>query len=116
MDKYRHTNEVFVDKFIRSIYVDDISFGADTVKAGYELYLKSKRYLREGGFNLRKFTSNDPVLQQGIDEQEHDNTSRTTSDNSREVSAENESYSKNVFGHGSSEGSNSLKVLGVQWN
>ena len=116
MDKYRYTDEVFVDKFLHSIYVDDLSFGADTAEAGYELYLKSKKYLRKGGFNLRKFTSNHPVLQQRIDEQEHDNTSRTTSDSSQEVSAENESYAKNVFGHESSEGSNSLKVLGVQWN
>ena len=105
-----------MDKFLRLIYVDEVSFGADTAEAGYELYLKSKKYLREGGFNLRKFTSNHPVLQQRIDEQENDNTSRTTSDNSKEVSTENESYAKNVFGHESSEGSNSLKVLGVQWN
>ena len=40
MDKYRYTDEVFVDKFLRSIYVDDVSFGADTAEAGYELYLK----------------------------------------------------------------------------
>ena len=110
MDKYRHTDEVFVDNFLPSIYVDNVSFGADTAEAGYELYL------REGGFYLRKFTSNHPVLQQRIDEQEHDNTSRTTSDNSKEVSAENKSYAKNVFGHEPSDSSNSLKVLGVQWN
>ena len=55
-------------------------------------------------------------LQHRIDEQEHDNTSRIASDSSQEVSAENESYAKNVFGHESSEDSNSLKVLGVQWN
>ena len=116
MDKYRHTDQVFVDKFLPSIYVDNVSFGADTAEAGYELYLKSIRYLREGGFYLRKFTSNHPVLQQRVDEQEHDNASRTTSDNSKEVSAENKSYAKNVFGHESSDSSNSLKVLGVQWN
>lgn len=116
MDKYRHTDESFVDKFLRSIYVDDVSFGANTVEAGFELYLKSKGYLREGGFNLRKFVSNDPVLQQRIDEQEHENSNRITSENSLVIVAENESYTKNVFGHGSSEGSNSLKVLGVQWN
>ena len=40
MDKYRFTDEVFVDKFLRSIYVDDVSFGADAAEAGYELYLK----------------------------------------------------------------------------
>ena len=38
MDKDRHTAEVFMDKFLHSIYVDDVSFGADTaVQSRYKV-------------------------------------------------------------------------------
>ena len=51
-----------MEKFLRSIYVDDLSSGASEVDAANELYLKSKVRFAEGGFNLRKFVSNSPEL------------------------------------------------------
>ena len=43
-----------MDKFLSSIYVDNVSLGGDSVDTTYELYLKSKLRLAEAGFKLRK--------------------------------------------------------------
>ena len=58
IEKYEEADPEFEEKFLRSIYVDDLSSGASEVDTAYELYLKSKLTLAEGGFNLRKFVSN----------------------------------------------------------
>ena len=62
IEQYKEADLEFVEKFLRSIYVDDLSSGASEVDAAYELYLKSKLRLAEGGFNLRRFVSNCPEL------------------------------------------------------
>ena len=62
IERYKEADPEFVEKFLRSIYVDDLSSGAPETNKGYELYLKSKLRLAEGGFNLRKFVSNSPEL------------------------------------------------------
>ena len=58
----REKNETLVQKLQRSFYVDDLIFGAASEGEGYDLYLESKQLLHEGGFNLRKFTTNSPLL------------------------------------------------------
>ena len=40
------------------MYVDDLSTGRDTDEKAYQLYIKSKLRLAEGGFNFRKFLTN----------------------------------------------------------
>ena len=50
--------------------MDDLSSGAKDDNAAYELYIKSKQRLSEGGFNLRKFLSNSPILMQRIQQNE----------------------------------------------
>ena len=54
-------------KFLRSIYVDDLSFGAEDSDDAFELFQTSKKLLAEGGFNLRKFITNSKSLQERID-------------------------------------------------
>ena len=61
-ERYKDADPEFVERFLRSIYVDDLSSGAPEINAAYELYLKSKLRRAEGGFNLRKFVSNCPEL------------------------------------------------------
>ena len=51
-----------VSLFMRSIYVDDVSYGADDEDTAFELYMKSKEILAKGGFNLRKFVTNSTKL------------------------------------------------------
>ena len=48
----------FVRAFLRSIYVDNVSYGVDDTDSAYELYKRLKETLMEGGFNLRKFDTN----------------------------------------------------------
>ena len=47
----------FVHTFLQSLYVDDVVLGANDVDHAYELYIKAKLRMSEGGFNLRKFAS-----------------------------------------------------------
>lgn len=66
MMKYATVYPEFVETFMKSIYVDDISYGAEDDDAGFDLYLKSKTILAEGGLNLRKFVTNSASLNQRI--------------------------------------------------
>ena len=47
--------------------VDDLVSGASTTDEAFHLYSKSKACLKEGGFNLQRFVSNSPQLQEKID-------------------------------------------------
>ena len=51
----------FVQKFLRLVYVDNLSFGADCEDDMVELYLTSKLEMAEGGFKpeevYHKFSS-----------------------------------------------------------
>ena len=40
--RYQEIDPLFVDKFLSSTYVDDVSLGSDNVESTHELYLKSK--------------------------------------------------------------------------
>ena len=62
IERYKNEDPEFVDQYLRSIYVDDLSSGAADSDAAYGLYLKSKLRLAERGFNLRKFVSNSSEL------------------------------------------------------
>ena len=66
IEQYKEADPEFVEKFLRSIYVDDLSSGASEVDMAYELYLKPKLMLADGGFNLRKFMPNCPELTKRI--------------------------------------------------
>ena len=56
----------FVDMFIRSIYVDNLTSGADTEEEAQLLAMKARGQLGEAGFNLRKFVTNLPALQKHL--------------------------------------------------
>ena len=63
IERYRSSDPSFVDMFIRSIYVDDLTSGADTEEEALLLAMKARERLGEAGFNLRKFVTNLPALQ-----------------------------------------------------
>ena len=66
IEGYKDKDPEFVDKFLRSIYVDDLSLGASDVESAYELYAKSRQRLAQGGFTLRKFVTNSNTLKERI--------------------------------------------------
>lgn len=116
MERYRDRDPLFVDKFLSSIYVDDVSLGSTDVDATYELYLKSKTRLAEAGFKLRKFVTNSSDLYRQIQLNEqlesvcnHD----TTTD--QETREDDQSYAKNTLGLRSDEIRKGHKILGIQW-
>ena len=52
-----------VQKLKDSMYVDDVIMGADSVSGAISLCQDAKKIFAAGGFNLRKFTSNNKALQ-----------------------------------------------------
>ena len=93
--KYTSKLPETVKRISRSIYVDDVAYGADTEDLAYELYPESKSLLREGGFNLRKFVTNSTNLQRRIDRHE----SQLQSQSNNEMGGpEEESYTKSTLG------------------
>ena len=103
MERYATSYPEFVEKFLRSIYVDDVSYGADDPDSAYELYERSKQTLAEGGFNLRKFVSNSTLLSQRIQQKELERLNR-----------DSDSVHSNDLNSGRQD--SEQKVLGIRWN
>ena len=99
----------FVQKFLRSVYVD-VSFGADCEDDAYELYLTSKRIMAEGGFNLRKFITSSAALQQKIYESERDSPAKKQTEDGQE----DKTYTKHLLGGRLEQRDNEQKILGVR--
>ena len=118
IEKYQEEDPEFVQKFLSDIYVDDLSFGDKDDNAAYELYIKSKQRLSEGGFNLRKFLSNSPILMQIIQQNEETPTiGLSTTDVVNDVCTEDKSYSKSTVGNPQEVLlEKEEKILGIRWN
>ena len=82
--------------FMRSIYVDDVSFGADDEESAFELYTKSKEILSKGGFNLHKFVTNSTLLSHRVELKEQG--IEASKYNEFKVVEEDKSYTKDVLG------------------
>ena len=113
METYRNADPSFVDKFLSSIYVDDVSLGSNDVASTYKLYLKSKSRLAEAGFNLRKFVTNSDELRHRISTNECLSDEQHTP---KKVSEEDQSYAKESLGSKSDQAQGRHKILGIQWD
>ncbi|KAL5472994.1 hypothetical protein EMCRGX_G027441 [Ephydatia muelleri] len=96
MERYRTSDPSFVDQFVRSVYVDDITSGADTEEEALELAMKSRQRLAEAGFNLRRLVTNLPRLQNSLSSFEKQQSEREIGCNT--VTSDEESYAKNTLG------------------
>ena len=56
--KYEEEDPEIMKKLLESFYVDDFNSGEENMEQAFELYLKSKKILSNGGFTLRKWSSN----------------------------------------------------------
>ena len=70
LEKYHNDHPELVNTLKRSIYVDDVTYGADQEDDAYKLYTMSKKVFADGGFNLRKFVTNSPTLCKRISEEQ----------------------------------------------
>ena len=134
--KYEPMDPQFVEKFLNNIYVDDLSIRSDDVLQTYELYLKSKLRLAEGGFNLRKFMSNSKELMSKINANESnvqgrevggvypqcaksliDEDSAGKQSKEQAVECGDESYTKSTIGSSTTiTDQKKQKILGLRWN
>ena len=58
IEQYRGTHPDLVETLSKAAYVDDIVTGADDEEQALALFSTAKEILADGGFNLRKFYSN----------------------------------------------------------
>ena len=59
-----------MEKVKNGFFVDDLASGAKTVGEAFELYLKTKGRMAEGGFIMRKWKTNSTQLMEKIQEAE----------------------------------------------
>jgi len=111
LQKYYEEHPGLVQTLMKSIYVDDISFGAEGEDKAYNLYVLSKKVFADSGFNLRKFITNSPIIRQQIALEEQKLS--TDIHPSSGVMEEDSTYTSNLLA-GSTPGSQ--KVLGVSWD
>ena len=139
IERYEEEDPGFVETFLRSICVDDLNTGGDTEKEAYQMYIKSKLRLAEGGFNLRKFVTNSAELRSRIEENEarlnsaymnstppaskgdsfHKESTRVTEVNNatqKLVVQDEQSYTVSSLGEIQGDGKPVQKILGVQWD
>ena len=67
-------------KLPESFYVDDFNSGEENVDQAFELYLKSKKILSDGGFTLRKWSSNSKEMLELMRKNEPDATNITNTE------------------------------------
>ena len=113
---YQPDDPSFVAKFLNSIYVDDLTFGADSVDEAFELYTKSKDQLLEAGFNLRKFSSNSTDLLERIGQKEHHRSEVSHKSERNTLQEENQSYARHTVGANQFQPLDGQRVLGLHWD
>ena len=67
---------VALKKLLQDMYVDDVATSFCTMEEGLEFYFKSKKYLKEGGFELRKSSSNNKELMDKICVEQNENSDK----------------------------------------
>ena len=96
----------FVKRMVEGFYVDDLVTGERTAGNAFTLFKKARDRMAKGGFNLRKWKTNDPELREKI----------SSSETSREVGRleDEETYAKSKLEP--QGGTRGEKVLGLAWN
>ena len=103
--RYQSTQSSLVQQLQRSIYVDDVVLGAKTAELAYKLCVHSRNLLRDGGFNLRKFLTDNEWLQERISDGKSGKEGRQL-----------ETYTASILGGSQPTLCGERKVLGVQWD
>ena len=111
--KYQKVHPKLVDTLLKSIYVDDVTYGANTEEDAYQLYTLSKKVFAEGGFNLQKFVTSSATLRQRITDELPSAQKPPTLDTNSRVIEEDITYTSGLL-EGNMPGGQ--KVLGVSWN
>ena len=108
LQQYQDTHPKLVHLLSRSTYVDDVIFGSMDEEEALNLFQQAKQIMKDGGFNLRKFTTNSITLQQKID------TIEGTQPKVADI--EDETYTSATLGNHQQVSTGEEKVLGVRWD
>lgn len=114
VDKFTSEHAEVVNILSR-LYADDLSCGAETTGDAFVIYEQAKAIMLKGGFNLRKWNSNDNGLLARIKAVE--NKCQVPTDKAAQgnkVTEDDESYSQ--FAVGNPIGGGKSKVLGIHWD
>ena len=77
LNKYISKYPEQIQKMIRSFYVDDFAGGCDSSTEAYELFRLLEDIMREGGFPVHKFLTNDKNLRNLVDKRLDESTNET---------------------------------------
>ena len=94
ISKYKDVDPEFVRRMIESFYVDDLVTGEKDTGNAFQLYVKSKLRMAEGGFKLRKWLTNDKALRDRIEQNENPSNAKGKND-------DEETFAKIALGTGS---------------
>ena len=112
--RYQPEDPAFVEKLLKSLYVDDLISGSNSVKEAFELFLKSKACLSEASFHLRKWASSSKelmsLIQMSEATQAHDNPIQSR------VAEDQSTFAKLSIGQLETLDRGESKVLGHLWN
>ena len=96
------------------LYVDDVNAGGNTVDETFKFYQLSKRIMKEGNFNLRKWHSNSSELLKKIASAE-EKESRKSVENPQ-ISEEDETFASTTIGKNVLLANTTQKILGLNWD
>ena len=114
---YEREDPEFVNWMLRSLYVDDLSLSLDDVDKAFELYLKSRKRMAQGGFNLRKWLTNSRPLMEKIKEMESQREFSIQTERANQLDEDDETYNRIMVGGLEERDVNTeQKVLGTNWN
>ena len=105
--------EPHIAQVLKRMYADDLSCGADSAKEVLDIMFRSKAIMKQAGFNLCKFKSNDPTVQSEIAKLESPALGHKSKQN---VVEDSETFARATIGLSPSEGECDTKVLGINWD
>ena len=113
LEQFLSSHADVVQNLLRSTYVDDIVTGAESDDQAFNLYTDAKEILRTGGFNLRKFATSSPQLQQRITRAEE---ALELDEEKAATKSFSPTYAEATLGNVQVTQPGEHKILGVRWD
>jgi hypothetical protein len=115
LEKHKGTEPEAVQA-LQDLYVDDLPTGAVSEEKAFEIYESTKRVMKCGGFNLRKWKSNSKAVSDRIGECETINASKPEHlPEKASVIEDDRTYVETVVGPQAVD-ENKTKILGLSWD
>ena len=114
---YEREDPEFVYQMLRSLYVDDLSLRLEDVDKVYQLYLKSRDRMAQGGFTLRVWLTNSRPLMEKNKEMESQREFSIQTEKGNHLDEDDETYNRIIVGDLEERDVNTeQKVLGTNCN